>query len=127
MEMKNVQLKEINSEHKERLEKHKKTMEGNIEKVTIREKTTKERIAIRKEVTKKKAIYKKAMNDKRKIASEKIMDDTNKEKINIGKNSEEEPEELKESKVAITDEERAERFKRLHTIAEDMMKNYHKL
>ena len=99
MEVKNAKLKEMNSGYKEILEKHKKTVESDVEKVTTQEKTAKERLAIKKEVMKKKAIYKKAMKERKNIVQEKIMDNANKEKIDIGKNSEEEP---KEPKVVIT-------------------------
>ena len=118
-----MQLKEIDRnkiiEHKKRLEKHKKAIKSNIEEVVTREQTAKENLAIK---IKKKAITKKAFKERQKVVAEKVMDDARKGKITIEKDSlEEEPE---EPKVTITKEERAERFKRLHTIAQDMMKKW---
>jgi hypothetical protein len=114
-------------EHKKRIEKHKKSIESDVsnsnmlsEEVIIQEKTANENIAIKKKVIKKKKIDKKAMREKQNAAAEKVMDDARKGNINIEKNLiEEEPE---ESKVVITKEERAERFKRLHAMVQDMMK-----
>ncbi len=115
-------------EHRKRLEKHKKAIESDISNsnmlskdVITQEKTAKENLTIKKNVSKKKAIDKKAFKEKHKTASEKIMDDARKGNINIEKDSlEEEPE---EPKSIITKEERAERFKRLHAMVQDMMKN----
>jgi hypothetical protein len=114
-------LREINrTEHKKRLEMRKKSIEGDIKEVITQEKTAKENLAIKKKTTKKKVVDKKAMREKQKAVAEKIMDDVRQGNINIEKNLlEEEPE---ESKVVITKEERAERFKRLHAMVQEMMK-----
>lgn len=127
-----MQLKDINRneiiEHKRRLEKQKKAIESDVKEVTAQEKTAddngrliKKKI-IKKRIIKKRIIDKKAIKKKQKAVAEKIMDDASKGKINIEKDSlEEEPE---EPKVVITKGERAERFKRLHAIAQDMMKKW---
>lgn len=128
-----MQLKEKNRneiiEHKKRLEKRKKAIESDVsnsnmlsKEVTTQEKTANENGAIKKKTIKKRIVDKKALKEKQKAVTEKVMDDAREGKINIEKDSlEEEPE---KSKAVITKEERAERFKRLHTIAQDMMKKW---
>jgi hypothetical protein len=132
-----MQLKEINrnkiTEHKRRLEKHKKVIESDVsnsnvlssnsnmlsKEVMTQEKTANDNGVIKKKIAKKKIIDKKAMNDRHKAIAEKLMDDVREGNINIGRNLKEYPE---ESKVVITKEERADRFKRLHTMVQDMIK-----
>lgn len=128
-----MQLKEINRdeiiEHKKRLEKHKKAIESDVsnsnmllKEVMTQKKTAKENGATKKKTIKKRIIDKKAMKEKQKAIAEKVMDDVHKGKINLEKNYlEEKPE---EPKTVITKEERAKRFKRLHAIAQDMMKKW---
>ncbi len=86
--------------------------------VTTQEKTAKNNLVIKKK-TKKKIIDKKAINERHKAITEKLMNDVSKGKISIGYNPREYPE---ESKVVITKEERAERFKRLRAMMQEMMK-----
>lgn len=125
-----MQLKEIDrnkiAEHKIRLKKHKKAIENDVsnsnvlsKEVMTQEKTVNDNGVIKKKTAKKKIIDKKAMNDRHKAIAEKLMDDVREGNINIGRNLKEYPE---ESKVVITKEERADRFKRLHTMVQDMMK-----
>lgn len=134
-----MQLKEKNRNeiigHKKRLEIHKKVIESDVsnsnmlssnsnmlsKEVTTQEKTTKENLAIKKKTTKKRIIDKKALKEKQKAVAEKVMDDAREGKINIEKDS---LEEEGESKAVISKEERAERFKRLHAIAQGMMKKW---
>lgn len=121
MQLKEINIKEI-IEHKKRLEKHKKAIENDVKEVATQEKTVKDNDATKKKTIKKRIIDKKAMKERQKVIAEKLMDDARKGKINIGYNSlEEYPE---ESKVVIIKDERAERFKRLHAIAQDMMKKW---
>jgi len=87
--------------------------------VMTQEKTANDNGVIKKKIAKKKIIDKKAMNDRHKAIAEKLMDDVREGNINIGRNLKEYPE---ESKVVITKEERADRFKRLHTMVQDMIK-----
>lgn len=112
-----MQLKEINRngiERKKRLERHKKVIESDIKEVITQEKTTKENLAIKKRTIKKRVIDKKARKDKQKAIAEKAMDDVEKNYL----------EEEEKSKVVVTKEERAERFKRLHAIAQDTIKKW---
>lgn len=105
-------------EHKRRLDKHKKTIGDIKEGVTAQEKTV-DNGTIKKKTTKKRVIDKKAIKKKQQAIAEKAMENARKEDINIEDDSLEERE---ETKVTITKEERAERFKRLHTMVQDMMK-----
>lgn len=123
-----MQLKKINRneivEHKKRLDKHKKVIEGDIKEVTTQEKTVGNNDTIKEETVKKKTVkksvaYKKAKRDKQKIISEEAMNNVNKGKAKIAELPE-------ESKVTITKEERAERFKRLNALARDMTKKWNK-
>lgn len=126
-----MQLKEINRdkiiERKRRLERHKKAIEEDTKEVTTQEKTVndnvtiKDNIVTKKKAIKKRVIDKKAIKERHKAVAEKVMDDILKGNISIEKNY---PEEEKEPKVVITKEERAERFKRLHAIAQDMMNKW---
>ena len=152
-----MQLKEIDrnkiTEHKKRLDKHKKAIESDVsnsnmavvpsavrlvrsptagasrltqqtqsvilsKEVMTQEKTVNDNGVTKKRTTKKKIIDKKAMNERHKVIAEKLMDDVHKGNINIGRNIKEYPE---ESKIVITKEERAERFKRLHAMVQEMM------
>jgi len=126
-----MQLKEINRneiiEHKKRLEKHKKAIESDVsnsnmlvKEVTVQEKTADDNDVIKKKATKKRTKDKKAIREKQRVIAEKAMNNALKRNIDIEENLlKEEPE---ESKIVITKEERAERFKRLHAIAQDLMK-----
>jgi hypothetical protein len=130
-----MRLKEVNKneiiDHKKRLEKHKKAIESDVsnsnmlsKEVTTQEKTVNDSDTTKKKTIKKSATAKKVRKDKQKIIEEKAMDDALKEKVNIEKDYlEEEP---KEQKVVITKEERAERFKRLNAIAQEMTKKWNK-
>lgn len=89
--------------------------------VTTQEKTVKDNLTTKKKTTKKRIVDKKALKEKQKAVAEKVMDDAREGKINIEKDS---LEEERESKVVISKEERAERFKRLHAIAQGMMKKW---
>lgn len=116
-----MQLKEKSKNeiigHKKRLEKHRKTIEEDVKEMTTREKIIIDGDStIKKKITRKKAIDKKAMKEKQKIISEKAMDSAH----NIYTVTAENPHEG-DSRVIITKEERAERFKRLHAIAQDMI------
>ncbi len=107
-----MQQKEIDRnelvEHKKRLEKHKKAIESN------------EMNTQKKEATIKKKATKKAFKEKQQVAAKKAMEKALKGDIDTEESTiEEEP---KESQVVITKEERAERFKRLHAMVQDMMK-----
>jgi hypothetical protein len=125
-----MQLKEINRdkivERKKRVEKHKKAIESDIpnsnmlsKDVATQEKAANDSDVIKKK-TKKRIIDKKTMKEKQKAVSEKVMEDARKEKIDLEDYAlEKEPE---EPKVVITKEERAERFKRLNAMVQDMMK-----
>lgn len=108
-----MQLKEIKRneriERKKRLEKHKKVIEDDIKDKATQEKTAKKNI-----VTKKRA-DRKAIKERQKAVTEKAMEDAHKGNIDS----------LEEgSKVAITKEERAKRFKTLHAVAQDMIKKW---
>lgn len=142
-----MQLKEKNRNeiigHKKRLEIHKKVIESDVsnsnmavgtsrlaqqtpsaplsKEVTTQEKTVKDNLTIKKKTTKKRIVDKKALKEKQKAVAEKVMDDAREGNINIEKDS---LEEEGGSKVVISKEERAERFKRLHAIAQGMMKKW---
>jgi len=133
------QLKEINRneivEHKKRVEKRKKAIESDVKEVmfqeetvkesdTIKKKTVKENDTIKKKTVKKSVADKKVIRDKQKAISEEAMGNAQKKKINIEKSSHEEGSE--EPKVVITKEERAERFKKLNAIAQEMTKKWNK-
>lgn len=105
---------------KKRLEKYKKVIESDVKDMTTQEKTANDNDGIKKKAIKKRTKDKKAIKEKQRVVAEKAMNNASKRNIDIEENlPEEEPE---ESKIVITKEERAERFKRLHTIAQDLMK-----
>ena len=89
--------------------------------VKKKKKTVKDNLTIKKKATKKRIVDKKALKEKQKAVAEKVMDDAREGNINIEKDS---LEEEGGPKVVISKEERAERFKRLHAIAQGMMKKW---
>ncbi len=120
MQLKEKKRNEV-IEQKKRLEKHRKAIEDDV---AIQEKTTidnlatdnlvADNLATKKKVTKKRIIDKKAIKERQKTIPEKVMEEHDHEG-KIEKSSEEE-----ETKIIITKEERAERFKRLHAMVLDM-------
>jgi hypothetical protein len=135
-----MQLKEINRskiavERKKRLERQKgkpqentiKDEDSDINKIkdSNKKKTVKKNVVKKaekgnnKRKTVKKNVVKKAEKDKQKIIEDNV-DDNVQGKIDKSDHIEE------ESNVTITKEERAERFKRLHAIAQDMIKKWNK-
>lgn len=116
-----MQLKEKNVnkmiEHKKRLEKHRKTIENDTKDVETKEKTTKDEGVRKKKVTTKRKIDNKAIKEKQKAIAKKAL-----EKIHEGHIDDKENLLSGESKVIITKEERAERFKRLNAMVKNMMK-----
>lgn len=115
MKLKEKSKNEI-TERKKRLEEHRKAIENDVKEVTTRKKATSRDGITKKKTIRKKTIDKKALREKQKIIDEKAMGSAR----NIGPDIEENPRE-EDSKVIITKEERAERFKRLHAMVKDMM------